>query len=478
MKTKLMLNNQVLLLITSLLALAPAARAVESIAPQPPQPQNAQNTMNLREPIQMGGATGASWALFGGLDAGYASLAVDPSTQEVGKSGYQLGLKGLASFYAESPWVVDMGLGWSYTKVSGSSDYVKEENILRNAYLELSPRYLLGDSKVWQLGPMLDLGFGADLTLSQPYKDSKSIGLYPGIQLMHERANESSLVRFGGRIFTDLSIPERNLWVAQALLQIGFPTDRKSQPAEQAGQVAQPYVPVSHEETVDNVENLNELPTPTEEVSIRVIGNRLVQVELSKEVTNFGTGSSKLSPRAQAFLNRLGQYLASQPDAWNKLDVEGHTDSRGSQQFNMRLSKRRAEAAQIALEDGGVNHARFQVAGYGPKRPIDPRETPSAWAKNRRVEVRIDGVEDTRTMADAIAQIRHETMGIPDTKLPVAFKKKSKKSVKLAKNKASKSKAGKGKKKASAVAKTKKKTKFKQATGVDTSTTALNHADE
>jgi peptidoglycan-associated lipoprotein len=440
-----------LLPLLSTLASAAPGSAPETIAPQPGQPASRRADDRApspyadpqaplkRAPIVMGGQTGESWAIFGGLDAGYASLSVDPSTLETSKSGYQLGLKGLASFYAaESPWVVDMGLGWSYTKVSGSSAYFKEENTLRNAYAELSPRYRLGDSQVWQLGPVLDLGFGADLTLSQPYTDNKSIGLYPGIQLVHELAGEASLVRIGGRITTDLSIPDRTLWVAQVLLQVGFPTSRKEAPAPIA-----PAAPVSREETIDNLDNLSNVPTPTEEVEIRVIGDRLIQVELTKEVTNFGTGSSKLSPRAQNFLNRLGQYLASQPDAWSKLDVEGHTDQRGSQDFNLRLSRRRAEAAQIALEDGGVNHTRFYLAGYGARRPLDPRNNPSAWAKNRRVEVRIDGVDDTKTMTDAIGQIRGDTMGLPDTKLPL-FRVSKAKGAKSAKaSKLAKAKSGK-----------------------------------
>ena len=74
----------------------------------------------------------------------------------------------------------------------------------------------------------------------------------------------------------------------------------------------------------------------------------------------------------------LNQYNQSQ------IEVGGHTDSTGSEQYNQQLSVRRAEAVKNALAQQGVNPARIRAVGYGESRPIS-----SSLAMNRRVEITI-----------------------------------------------------------------------------------------
>jgi len=70
--------------------------------------------------------------------------------------------------------------------------------------------------------------------------------------------------------------------------------------------------------------------------------------------------------------------------------VEGHTDSVGSDAYNMKLSKRRADAVRSYLVDHGVSASRISTEGYGKRRPVASNDTADGRAQNRRVELHVD----------------------------------------------------------------------------------------
>jgi outer membrane protein OmpA-like peptidoglycan-associated protein len=74
------------------------------------------------------------------------------------------------------------------------------------------------------------------------------------------------------------------------------------------------------------------------------------------------------------------------------VDVYGHTDSTGADQYNMDLSQRRADAVSRYLISRGVSSARLQAKGMGESYPVADNNTAEGRAKNRRVEVKITPV--------------------------------------------------------------------------------------
>lgn len=100
----------------------------------------------------------------------------------------------------------------------------------------------------------------------------------------------------------------------------------------------------------------------------------------------FDYNKASIRPDAQAVIARLANMLKSHPEL--KVQIEGHTDSRGAADFNQALSERRAAAVKQALIDQEIASDRMQTIGYGEEQPLDTADTPQAWAVNRRVTFR------------------------------------------------------------------------------------------
>ncbi len=92
----------------------------------------------------------------------------------------------------------------------------------------------------------------------------------------------------------------------------------------------------------------------------------------------FVTSSAELLPGAYAEIDRVAQVLNQYPQT--RITVEGHTDKKGSETYNQRLSERRAEAVAAALVQRGVDRGRIRAVGYGESQPISEDD-----ATNRRV---------------------------------------------------------------------------------------------
>jgi len=96
----------------------------------------------------------------------------------------------------------------------------------------------------------------------------------------------------------------------------------------------------------------------------------------------FDFDKSTLTPTAQDNLLRKAEWLRENPDA--TVTIEGHCDERGTNEYNLALGDRRAESAKAFLIDLGIDPMRLTTISYGEERPVDPRHTEEAWAKNRR----------------------------------------------------------------------------------------------
>ncbi len=98
----------------------------------------------------------------------------------------------------------------------------------------------------------------------------------------------------------------------------------------------------------------------------------------------FDFDSAQLLPKAQEVLKRKAEWLRAHPGA--RAIIEGHTDERGTVEYNLALGDRRAEAAKAFLVELGISPDRITTISYGEERPADPGHDEAAWAKNRRAQ--------------------------------------------------------------------------------------------
>jgi outer membrane protein OmpA-like peptidoglycan-associated protein len=71
------------------------------------------------------------------------------------------------------------------------------------------------------------------------------------------------------------------------------------------------------------------------------------------------------------------------------LEVQGHTDNKGQDDYNIDLSKKRAASVVSYLTKKGIESTRLQVKYFGATKPLEPNESEKGRAKNRRVEFRV-----------------------------------------------------------------------------------------
>ncbi len=96
----------------------------------------------------------------------------------------------------------------------------------------------------------------------------------------------------------------------------------------------------------------------------------------------FAYDKSDLDDRARAVLQKQAAWL--QRYATVILTIEGHTDERGTREYNIALGARRAQAVKDFLTSLGVSTARLETISYGKERPVCIESTEACWAQNRR----------------------------------------------------------------------------------------------
>lgn len=99
----------------------------------------------------------------------------------------------------------------------------------------------------------------------------------------------------------------------------------------------------------------------------------------------FDTGQAELKPGALNTVERLAGFLNEHPDL--RVLIEGHTDSRGSADYNLGLSERRAAAVRAALGARGIDGSRIQARGLGKDYPVASNDSREGQQQNRRVEI-------------------------------------------------------------------------------------------
>jgi peptidoglycan-associated lipoprotein len=99
----------------------------------------------------------------------------------------------------------------------------------------------------------------------------------------------------------------------------------------------------------------------------------------------FDFDSNAIKPEFQPIVDGHARFLKANPK--RHIFIEGHTDERGTREYNLALGQRRSESVRSALKLLGVQDSQIEAVSFGKEKPVDPGHDESAWAKNRRAEI-------------------------------------------------------------------------------------------
>ncbi len=306
------------------------------------------------------------WPLIG-IGVGYMG-----QTESIRTEGVPTHLKFLGSYYAEGPWVAEIG-GGLYNQVflqsGGGAD------TLQALELETSTRYILPER--WSIGPVWSTLTGNDRFSS----NTKNWTSFFGVQVKRDIAWDNEyLVRMGGRFMTDVGVSGEQINSAMFEVEIGL--------GEGSRQVSQPIVIEEDRSIASHLAN-------------QAFSGPLIFDGPMNFIENQPTMISSADKRAE----RLARALANNSHLFERIEIIGHADERGPDNFNQKLSERRAQNLAHKFRRAGLTSNRMIVEGRGSREPIAFNNSETSWFKNRRVEVKLIGVKDQAALSSILRSI-------------------------------------------------------------------------
>ncbi|HZR35580.1 MAG TPA: OmpA family protein [Nevskia sp.] len=164
----------------------------------------------------------------------------------------------------------------------------------------------------------------------------------------------------------------------------GWPTHQLPIPGEPVGYTPDPVKPKPPAPPAPPAPPPCELPGAGQPITLD--GCKQNDVLILRGV-NFDFDKATLTAEAKGILDQVGAALQARPDI--KVEIDGHTDGKGSVSYNQKLSERRAASVKAYLVGKGVAAERMTTAGFGKSRPIADNKTDEGRALNRRVELKV-----------------------------------------------------------------------------------------
>jgi len=331
------------------------------------------------------------------LGAGIGLSELDPDTSGTGYSvtddsdnGFRLfGGVDLTDRFSLEGFYSDLGsaqIGDHIIRPDGSIDY-----------------QTLGASVVWY-------GWREDREAGEPLRTGIQLFLHGGLSFLDNSAtvpydkDNSVQVSYGAgleygfdnglalRAALDLYDKDAALLYAGVLYRFGSRTRAPvaqpviaEQPVSVELQVPKILVTYETDSDADGVfDSADDCPGSPPDAEVDARGCAELPVEL--EGVNFKPGSHALQEDSTKILDTVADIIKQNPSL-GRIEVQAHTDSKGSESYNMRLSARRAESVRAYLVDQGVNPYMLSAKGYGETQPVADNATDEGRARNRRVEL-------------------------------------------------------------------------------------------
>jgi len=329
------------------------------------------NVLSLKPEVQRGDIRNPQglWPLLG------VGMGVMDSGENIRTGGVPTHVKVLGSYYFdETPWIADGGVGLH-------NEFVTQEgegnDTIQSLYTEVAARYQF--TSKWQLGAIWNT------LVDNPdryHSNTENLASFVGVQVLKEFTwDEKYLVRAGGRAMTDVGISGESINTIMGELQVSFGDSRKAPVAERKPEIR------------------------SQAIAPHLARHAVQTFQLEPGPVHFESDSTKLVNNSQQYLRRLARALADNRQLFDKIEVVGHADQRGTQPYNKRLSQNRAQVISNTLLAAGINKAQIKAVGKGKSDLLTHSMAPTALARNRRVEIEFHGVKNHTALKNIIDSV-------------------------------------------------------------------------
>lgn len=278
------------------------------------------------------------------------------------------------------------------TKLDPAEPYsLRQSSIL----VEGDARIRFGQSGSFQVGLATSSVFAGSKKLFSSIPDvGVPYMVFIGPQFIFEQRVKENLFRVGTSAQFSITGNQRNVMSFRAGASYSFLMNS-------------PFLTITEKKIVKSQTTIQKQILNTREQ--KIIQNENVSFIFDSQTINFKFNKYELSERSRKFVSGLGQIFAAQRSDWKNLTVEGHTDSKGNSEYNKKLSQKRAETVRQVLVESGISANDMAAIGYGKERlMISPELTEVDFARNRRVEIKVEGIKDARILQRSITRLQDE----------------------------------------------------------------------
>jgi outer membrane protein OmpA-like peptidoglycan-associated protein len=271
--------------------------------------------------------------------------------------------------YYHRYWAISAGGGYYMIKFKNDLEGENSYKLITDSfYLNIAPHYRFG--KRWSIGGSLQYFIGQELLIAPSsftnVNNEKTTNTLVGLVVDYDIPFKKFRMKTGLSFHKPMAVGTRDVFIAMLNFQFGVPI-------------------------YDNEERLTKIIYKTKEVIKMVPAEVIV---LGEQVVNFDSGKHNLNSKSKKFLEEMATLLSENPEFWELIKIVGHTDARGSDQSNLRLSERRVQSVKDVFLSGGASSDRVFAIGMGETKLKSQGKTAVDHKINRRVELQFVGQLD------------------------------------------------------------------------------------
>lgn len=314
---------------------------------------------------RMGGGAGGRFGIFLGqrweleADASYTQADPEPSRTTKAQINYYVGRLNYNAPFGSMPGnAVIIGAGAGGDRVDGHSDFILSPEIGLRAMLSSAIGLRFDVTSMIALNPQ-----------SQTFKFPNT-----GSNAVNDQA--AYLSNFQARAGISIML---GMDRAAPPMVVAPPQPMPTPPVDNSARMRQDSIDRANRARQDSIDAANRRAAAEREAAARALADARSMLNAP---IYFDFDKSEIRDDAKAALDSKLTLLRANPSM--RIRIEGNTDARGTNEYNMALGLRRANAARRYLVSQGIDNARFEVVSYGEERPVDQGTSEDAYAKNRR----------------------------------------------------------------------------------------------